>query len=88
MPPEFIYSKSPANEILFSYVYKSYEPQRIGKIVGIDPINDRWEVLWQDGSYTKEIPGSLKSFDGLIADHEKKLNTHKTNLLKAKLVIG
>jgi len=71
------------------YVYLNYRPKMIGKVIK-EMVSDRYhttyEVLWTDGETSTEW--SLNYIENLIADHEKKLATHRTNLEKAKAKLG
>ena len=42
--------------------------------------NSPVEVAWIDGTTTIEDAEHLSDFDALIADHQKKLNTHTSKL--------
>lgn len=72
-------------------VYEPYAPAKYGKVleVLVDPKNPHYpyyKVRWKDGR--EEIVWSLhiNSLEQLVADHEKKLNTHRKNLVKARLL--
>jgi len=77
-------------------VYEGHKPQRFGKVVEIldegPPFKATpqhitqdvfYKVRWKDGSETVEWRLNVKSLSGLIADHERKIETHKRNLAKA-----
>lgn len=71
------------------YVYLNYRPKMIGKVIKeIPTVTNRtvYEVLWSDGETSTEW--SLNYIENLIADHEKKLATHRANLEKAKAKLG
>ena len=62
------------------YVHAS----RPGIVKSVD--DEKIVIVWIDGSttYVTGFDRRMKSFDELIKDHEKKINTHKTNLEKLK----
>jgi hypothetical protein len=74
-------------------VYKPYNPQKPGIVIetkgdtGVAKLV-RYEsrVKWVDGSITTELCMNLMDFEALIRDHEKKLATHKTSLVKLQLM--
>jgi hypothetical protein len=72
------------------YVYLNYRPKMIGKVVNvIETVDNRrkvYEVKWIDGETSTEW--CLNYIENLIADHEKKLATHRANLEKAKAKLG
>jgi len=80
------------------YVYKPFKPQKIGKVLEIIKKEDfnsnpkqygnLVKVHWSDGKIKEETDMYLNNFGRLIADHEKKLATHKATLEKAKMIIG
>jgi hypothetical protein len=68
-------------------VYKHGTPQKPGVIMSVDSKKSKdfmVHVKWLDGSITSEFTCGLKDFGALIADHQKKLNTHQHNLRKLK----
>jgi hypothetical protein len=73
------------------FVYKAYTPQSAGKVIRIIEGQMRTttfkeppgaEIKWINGTTTIENVLSLRDFRSLIADHEKKLETHKKTLSK------
>lgn len=79
------------------YVYKYGSPQKPGKIISLTKkctprkignitlSGGYWtcaEVKWIDGTVSGWDVLSLKDFNDLIADHEKKLKTHRDKLPK------
>lgn len=66
------------------YVYMPYGANKPGKIKKILAGNKsqfcQVEVAWVDGSITTEEAYHLSDFNALIADHQKKLNTHTSKL--------
>jgi hypothetical protein len=77
------------------FVYKAYQPQTPGKVVRVIEgeerfnstgktwkISDRAEIKWIDGTTSIVDMLSLNDFRRLIADHEKKLSTHRLKLTK------
>jgi len=81
-----------------TYVYLHHRPQNIGKITKIGgphyPGTDipnvivRWMKPRKEKSEEFIWAIYLNSFNTLIADHRKKLETHIKNLEKAKLILG
>ena len=81
-----------------TYVYLPYKPQTIGKIIKIEKFHGKStfpdvDVQWtkpdkQGKSITRIWAIQLQNIENLIADHEKKLETHRKNLEKAKLILG
>jgi hypothetical protein len=62
-------------------VYKHARPQVAGvikKVLGLRDHATTWRVRvkWLNGSEEELDSWNLKDFDALIADHEKKLQTH------------
>ena len=69
------------------YVYRHCKPQQPGVIRTVDGKDfHRYFIMvhvqWLDGQITPETTSGLKDFNALIADHEKKLATHKKTLAK------
>ena len=78
------------------FVYRAFKPQTPGKVVAVidggtksNPatgktwkVPNRAEVKWLNGKVEMVDMLVLQSFYKLIADHEKKLETHKSKLLK------
>jgi hypothetical protein len=75
------------------FVYKAYTPQTAGKVIRIiegqmrTALNGntfkeppKAEIKWLNGTTTILSVLSLQDFRGLIADHEKKLETHRKTL--------
>lgn len=72
-------------------VYEPYAPRQYGRVLAIgwspDPrYSGRpfYRVRWKNGreGWTWEL--HLKSLEQLLADHEKKISTHRTNIAKGK----
>ncbi len=76
-------------------VYKSYTPQKAGKVIRTiegqmrtamngrtwrEP--DKVEIKWLNGTTSIVSVLGLRDFRDLIADHEKKLDTHRRTLGK------
>ena len=77
-------------DLIGLYVYKSYESHNIGRIVGIsDNINVlvKWSKPRNGQNITKEYANGLNDYEHLIADHQKKLNTHTKALEIAKSIL-
>ncbi len=71
------------------YVYRAFQPQKPGKVARIAqerPYFNLVEIKWISGETTVTDEGGLRDFNGLIADHEKKLQTHKSKLPKLGLL--
>jgi len=75
------------------YVYKYGTPQTPGKILSLTTKNSpkgsmhisKWvcaEVKWINGKVEGWNVNNLRNFDTLIAEHEKKLKTHRDKLPK------
>lgn len=68
------------------YVYRTGTPQVPGKILGSksDQLPHRTRttahVLWINGEESHIDVMFLRDFQGLIADHEKKIKTHRAKL--------
>lgn len=68
-------------------VYKIYRPSIAGvvrEVTSRGAFENQIKVAWIDGSTSVESEFDLKDFDALIADHEKKLATHRATLEKIK----
>lgn len=68
-------------------VYMNGGPQRLGRVVAVVKLQDRfrylpWEatVQWANGERTTEPAHVLNVFQTLIDDHEKKLAGHRKRL--------
>lgn len=83
------------------FVYKAFRPQTPGKAIEIieGPTHvagtgkiwkeaDRVRIKWINGEITIENSLFLKDFRALIADHEKKLATHRSKLAKLESLDG
>jgi len=47
------------------------------------------KIKWLDGTVTEEdVAAGIKSYDALLADHQKKAQTHETNIAKLKKMAG
>ena len=78
------------------FVYKAYQPQTPGKVIRVMDgemkhdmatgktwkTPDRAEVKWINGKTEIVSVLSLQNFRQLIADHEKKQETHKSKLTR------
>ena len=71
-----------------SIVYQAYKPQNPGVVISVEKESKTWPngyvdeyyvatIHWIKGQKSKVRCINLQNFDGLIADHEKKLQTHK-----------
>jgi hypothetical protein len=72
-------------------VYEPYAPRKYGKILQVGwSIDMRYSgrpfylVRWKDGREEWVWELHLNSLEVLVADHEKKINTHRKNIEKAK----
>ena len=63
------------------HVYRHGLPLNAGTIVEVYPYG-AVKVLWSNGDALSEWTLGLRDFDALIADHEKKLSTHRATLAK------
>ena len=73
-------------------VYKGFRPALYGKVLEIDPEREigrgyrhmAFRIRWKDGTENWEFHHEVRSLETLIADHERKLQTHRATLLKAQ----
>jgi hypothetical protein len=72
-------------------VYKPYTPRDYGRVLAIGWSSERrfsgrpfYRVRWKDGRENWVWEVSLKSLEKLLADHERKLATHRKNIAKGK----
>jgi|MudIll2142460700_1097286.scaffolds.fasta_scaffold184039_3 hypothetical protein len=66
-------------------VYRAYRPVQCGKVKKITAIGvyfNNVEVAWINGKTSTINEAGLRSYIDLIAEHEKKLITHKAKLPK------
>ena len=67
------------------FVYRPFCTSQNGKIISVGDHIDMWPgtavtVKWSTGKITEENCGNLKDLEQLIADHERKINTHKKRI--------
>lgn len=72
-------------------VYEPYAPRTYGRVLAIGwSVESRfsgrpfYHVRWKDGREDWVWELHLNSLEKLVADHEKKINTHRANIQKAK----
>ena len=63
------------------HVYRHGLPLKAGTIIEVY-LYGSVRILWVSGETTLEWTLELRDFDALIADHQKKLNTHLQTLKK------
>ncbi|OGM10641.1 hypothetical protein A2Z67_00095 [Candidatus Woesebacteria bacterium RBG_13_36_22] len=66
-------------------VYRAFRPQKPGKVISV--VSERLyfnmvSVIWINGETEILSEDSLQNFRELIADHERKLATHRNKLPK------
>lgn len=75
-------------------VYEPRRPSLYGKVSERQEEREPWQsedgppsvfyvVKWKDGRTTREWSLQINSLENLIADHEKKLATHRATMKKA-----
>lgn len=75
------------------FVYQPYSPQKAGKVIKTEIKSKRFPngnsedylyvtVKFLDGTVKELWELHLNDFNQLIADHEKKLQTHRSKLVK------
>lgn len=71
------------NDLIGRRVYRSHNPLNAGIILNeVEGEPGYFNVKWLDGTTQIASCLSLKDFDSLIRDHEKKLLTHRKTLAK------
>jgi len=79
-------AKKLQNPKVGDYVYKPFAPSMAGKIIGCVKLAGAFPgdcsvtVKWLNGTVTTETSWHLQDFNGLIAEHQKRLATHTKTL--------
>lgn len=86
-----LFPNQPPKYAVGEIIYEPRNPQRYGKVLSSFHAEEKrfsgrpfYTVRWKDGTEETRWELDLKSLEVLLADHERKCNTHRKNIEKAQ----